>query len=62
MTVVDASFLKDADFIGKQDPFVAFKYRGMEIKTTVKDDAGKYAKWNEKFELKCVEKAVLKGD
>ena len=41
---------------------MAFKYRGMELKTTVKDDAGKYAKWNEKFELKCVEKAVLKGD
>lgn len=34
----------------------------MEFKTTVKDDAGKYAKWNEKFELKVVEKAVLKNE
>ncbi len=34
----------------------------MEIKTTVKDDAGKYAKWNEKFELKCIEKAIAMGE
>lgn len=62
VTIVDASFLKDADFIGKQDPFVAFKYRGMEIKTTVKDNAGKYAQWNEKFDLNYIEKAIFKGE
>jgi len=33
-------------------------YQGREIKSTVKDDAGKFAQWNEKFNLKNVLKSV----
>jgi hypothetical protein len=33
-------------------------YQGKEISTTVKDDAGKFAQWNEKFVLKNVMKSI----
>ena len=49
---MEASFLKDADFIGKQDPLIKFSYQGQEFKTTTKDEAGKHAVWNELFILK----------
>ena len=56
VTIIDATFLKDADMFGKQDPYIKFKYGRGEFATTVKDDAGKYAKWNEKFTLSSIEK------
>jgi len=39
--IKEASFKKDADMFGKQDPFIQFKYQGAELKTDVKDNAGK---------------------
>ena len=53
--VVRASFLKDADLIGKQDPYIQFLYNGKKVRTDVKDEAGKEAEWNEKFCLTQVQ-------
>ena len=58
LLIGEAKFLKDADTFGKQDPFMQFKYDGKEIRTTVKDDAGKHAIFNEEFILENMEKAV----
>ena len=52
--IVDATFLKDADTFGKQDPYVKFEYGRGGFETTVKDDAGKYALVNESFTLHCI--------
>lgn len=49
LIIKSATFLKDADMIGKQDPYIKFKYNGKDVQTDVKDDAGKAAEWNEKF-------------
>ena len=49
--IKEASFKKDADMFGKQDPFIQFKYQGAELKTDVKDNAGKQASWDETFQL-----------
>ena len=49
--IKEAQFKKDADMIGKQDPYILFEYQGQELTTDVKDDAGKQAKWDETFEL-----------
>jgi len=49
--IKEASFLKDSDFFGKQDPYIKFKYNNVDLQTTVKDDAGKQAKWDETFML-----------
>ena len=51
LTIVEASFLKDADFFGKQDPLIKFQHRGREFRTTTAEDAGKHAVWNEVFPL-----------
>jgi Ca2+-dependent lipid-binding protein len=56
--VIEGTWLKDADFFGKQDPFVSFKHNGIEFKTTVKDDAGKKATWNEEFKLMGIPEAL----
>ena len=53
--IVEAHFLKDADLIGKQDPYVTFKYGRGERSTTVADGAGKHAVFNEKFTLSNIE-------
>jgi hypothetical protein len=58
LTVVEAKFIKDADFFGKQDPLMKWKHNGREFKTTTKDDAGKHAIWNETFELDALDVAV----
>ena len=47
--IKEASFLKDADTFGKQDPYIKFKYENKEYQTDVKDDAGKQARWDETF-------------
>ena len=50
--VHQANFLKDTgDLIGKQDPFIRFKYEGNIMETDVKNDAGKFAKWDETFQF-----------
>lgn len=54
VNIIDATFLKNADTFGDQDPFIKFKYGRSYLETTVKYKAGKYAKWNEKFELNNV--------
>ena len=56
-----ASFLKDADLIGKQDPYIEFSYNGKKVQTEVKDGAGLNAEWNEKFRLTKVQEQVLSG-
>jgi len=52
--IVEANFLKDADFIGKQDPFITLMHQGKEMSTSIKEDGGKHAKWNEKLVLKNI--------
>ena len=47
--IKSATFLKDADLVGKQDPYIKFKYEDKYLQTDVKDDAGKAAEWNETF-------------
>ena len=54
--------MKNADTFGDQDPYVRFKYGKGYIETTVKYKAGKYAKWNEKFELNNVKRWIENGD
>ena len=61
LTIVSATFLKDADTFGKQDPYIKFLYNGKEVETDVKDDAGKAAEWNENFCLPQIEQQVLSG-
>ena len=50
----EARFLKDADFFGKQDPFLQFNYGGRIYKTKVHDNAGKHAIFNETIVLEDV--------
>jgi len=54
LIIKSATFLKDADTFGKQDPYIKFLYNGKKVETDVKDDAGKAAEWNEKFCLSGV--------
>ena len=49
--IKEASFLKDADTFGKQDPYIKFKYENKAYQTDVKDDAGKQARWDETFQF-----------
>jgi Ca2+-dependent lipid-binding protein len=49
IVIKSATFLKDSDLIGKQDPYIKFKYEGKDLKTDVKDDAGLNASWDEVF-------------
>ena len=40
LTVKSGQFLKDADVIGKQDPYVSFMYKGKKVQTDALDGAG----------------------
>ena len=62
LTINKATFLKDADIFGNQDPYIEWKLNGETMQTTVKDDAGKSATWDETFVLENVYEAVLNGD
>jgi Ca2+-dependent lipid-binding protein len=53
--------LKDADMLGKQDPFIKFKYANKYIETDVKDGAGKNAVFNEKFSLNNIQAQIEAG-
>ena len=58
ITIVEGTWIQDADIFGKQDPLIQFTHNGVEFKTTIKDDAGKHAIWNEKFDLSGLDEAV----
>ena len=47
--------------VGKQDPFIKFKYDNKYGQTEVKDGAGTKAVWNEKFSLGNIEAQCLAG-
>ena len=55
MVIEEAEFLKDEDFLGKQDPFVQFLYDGVMNKTKVEKDAGTHAFFDETFLLDNVQ-------
>ena len=59
LIIKSASFLKDVDTFGKQDPYIQFLYNGKSIQTEAKDGAGKQAEWNEKFSLSNIQEQVL---
>ena len=54
-------FFKDADTFGKQDPYITFKFGRGTKSTTVAEDAGKHAIFNEKFVLTNVMAEIKKG-
>ena len=60
--LVEASFLKDTDTFGKQDPYLQFHYDGIDLKTEVKDDAGLQAKFNEQFVLENIDAPAKNGE
>lgn len=51
LTINKATFLKDADIFGNQDPYIEWQFNGQTMQTSVKDDAGKSATWDEQFKL-----------
>lgn len=59
--IVQATFLKDADLIGKQDPYIQFQYLGKKVRTEVKDEAGLHAEWNERFCLTQIDQQIHSG-
>lgn len=62
LTINKATFLKDADIFGNQDPYIEWQFNGQTMQTTVKDDAGKSATWDETFTLDNVLEPVLNGE
>lgn len=56
--IVHASFLKDGDTFGKQDPFVTFDQGEQIHRTKTADDAGKEATFDELFILKGIAKQL----
>ena len=51
----------EGDVMGKQDPYLAFEYEGRMFKTSVQDDAGKSAKYDDVFLLDNVEEQARSG-
>jgi len=51
IVIKSAHFLKDMDLIGKQDPYITFKYEDKTLQTDVKDGAGLNATFDETFQL-----------
>lgn len=45
----DATFLKDGDTFGKQDPYVKFNFGNLTLQTDVIDNGGLYAKFDAVF-------------
>lgn len=56
-----ASFFKDADLIGKQDPYIQFFYNNKKVRTDTKDDAGKNPEFNERFCLTHLDHQLESG-
>ena len=61
LTILSAQFYQDADFWGKQDPFIRFRYNGQIYKTSTRAGAGKNATWNENFTLENVDREISSG-
>ncbi|KAF5206053.1 Elicitor-responsive protein [Thalictrum thalictroides] len=47
--LVDARALKDADTIGKMDPYVLIQYKDQKLKSKVAKDQGSNPVWNDEF-------------
>ncbi|MED6158435.1 hypothetical protein PIB30_032759 [Stylosanthes scabra] len=47
--LVSAKDLKDADFLGKMDPYVILTYRAQENRSRVAKGGGSNPRWNESF-------------
>lgn len=62
LTIVAGTWFKDADMFGKQDPYVQWMYGKEKMQTSVKDEAGKEAQWDEKFVLKNIREQILNGE
>jgi hypothetical protein len=50
---IRASFLKDHDLIGNQDPYLEFVHGQQKVKTAVDKSAGKEASWTEAYTLEA---------
>ena len=57
----EANFLKDTDLIGKQDPYIQFKYEDSLFTTAIQDDAGLHAVFNDIFKLENIEFQIKEG-
>ena len=55
LTIVRATFVKNHDTFKNQDPYFKFKYNGKQFKTSVKNNAGKAATWEESFTLENID-------
>ena len=62
VTVESASFLKDADFIGKQDPFVVIECATYKYQTRIIDEGGKNVTWDEEFTMREVQTEADAGN
>jgi Ca2+-dependent lipid-binding protein len=51
ITVKKANLTHDTELMGKMDPFVVLKVGKFQQQTSIKENAGKIAEWNEKFEF-----------
>ena len=51
----EATFLKDSDLVGKQDPYIQFEYDDNTFKIDVQDDAGLKATFNDIFMMEHIE-------
>ena len=51
ITIISATYLINLDIGKAQDPYVWFNFNGVDHQTTVKDEAGLAAEWNEKFNI-----------
>ena len=62
LTIIEGTWFKDADLFGKQDPYVQWMYGKEKMQSSVKDEAGKEAKWEEKFVLENIREQILNGE
>lgn len=65
--IVEGTWTSDADgpsaMYGKQDPFIVIKLHDKEMfKTSVKNEAGKVAEFNEEYSLTNFEEALKSGN
>jgi len=51
VTICEAKLTRDTEMFSKMDPYVVMKYKDQELKTKVKDEAGKRPVWNESFSI-----------
>ena len=56
--IKEATFFKDLDTFGKQDPFAQIIYDQEKVRTRVIDNGGKKAVWDEEFELKIIRQQI----